>query len=66
MAGNIKRMIDAITATRSKGNPTVALTTRTKFILKGVNPDRFDANSPDDPTVIAKVRAIGAELGVSV
>jgi hypothetical protein len=42
------------------------LTTKTKFILKGLNPDRFDANSPDDPVVIARVRAIGAEMGVSV
>jgi hypothetical protein len=66
MAGNIKRMIDAITEKRSKGNPTGALTTKTKFILKGLNPDRFDANSPDDPVVIARVRAIGAEMGVSV
>lgn len=66
MPGTIKLMIDTITATRSKGNPTIAVTTRTKFILKGVNPDRFNATSPDDPAVIAKVRAIGAEMGVTV
>jgi hypothetical protein len=66
MAGNIKQMIDRIVATRSGGNPTIALTTKTKFILKGINPDRFNAASPDDPAVIAKVRAIGADLGVSV
>jgi len=62
----IKDMIDTITEKRSKGNPTIAMTTKTKFILKGVNPDRFDAGSADDPAVIAKVRAIGAEMGVSV
>ena len=66
MAGTIKTMIDAITAARSKGNPTIAMTTKTKFILKGVNPDRFNATSPDDPAVIAKVKAIGAEMGISV
>ena len=66
MAGTIKSMIDAITAQRSKGNPTIALTTRTKFILKGVNPDRFNATSPDDPAVIEKIRAIGAQMGISV
>ncbi len=66
MAGNIKHMIDTITAKRSKGNPTIAMTTKTKFILKGVNPDRFNASSPDDPAVIEKVRAIGMEMGVSV
>jgi hypothetical protein len=66
MAGQIRSMIDTIIATRSRGNPTVALTTRTKFILKGLNPDRFDHLSPDDPALIAKIRAIGAEMGVSV
>ena len=66
MAGTIKIKIDAFTARRTKGNSTIALTTRTKFILKGVNPDRFNATSPDDPAVIAKVKAIGAEMGISV
>lgn len=66
MPGNIKHMIDTITEKRSKGNPTIAMTTRTKFILKGVNPDRFTATSPDDPAVMLKVRAIGEEMGVIV
>jgi hypothetical protein len=66
MAGNIRQMIDSIIDKRSKGNPTIALTTRTKFILKGVNPDRFSPQSADDPIVLAKVRAIAAEMGVSV
>ena len=66
MAGTIKRMIDAITLKRSKGNPTIMYSTKAKFIFKGVNPDRFDATSPDDPVVIEKVRAIGAELGITI
>jgi hypothetical protein len=66
MPGTIKHMIDTITETRAKGNPVIVMTTRTKFVLKGVNPDRFTAASPDDPAVIAKVRAIGAEMGVIV
>jgi len=66
MAGQIKHMIDAIIAQRARGNPTIALTTKTKLVLKGLNPDRFDAGSPDDPAVITKVRAIAAELGVAV
>jgi len=45
---------------------TLALTTKTKLVLKGLNPDRFNAGSPDDPAGIAKVQAIAAELGVRV
>ncbi|HUI82349.1 MAG TPA: hypothetical protein VLY24_30710 [Bryobacteraceae bacterium] len=66
MAGHIKQMIDSIIEQRSKGNATLALTTKTKLVLKGLNPDRFNAGSPDDPAGIAKVQAIAAELGVRV
>jgi len=66
MAGVIKAMIESIVEQRAHGNPTVALTTRTKLVLKGLNPDRFTASSPDDPQTIAKVRAIAADMGVRV
>ncbi len=66
MAGQIKSMIDRVIAQRSRGNPTIAVTTRTKFILKGVNPDRFDPASPDDPAIIAKIKTIAVEMGVSL
>ena len=64
MPGQTKQMIDAILERRARGNPTLFFATKTKLILKGVNPDRYTAESPDDPAVNAKVRAIAAELGV--
>lgn len=66
MAGQIKRMIDTIILERSKGNLTVATTTKTKIILKGINPDAYNAGSDDDPKVMARVRQIGAELGITL
>jgi hypothetical protein len=64
MAGLIKSMIDSIVEQRARGNPTVVMTTRTKIHLKGVNPNRFGADSPDDDAVIAKLKAIAADMGV--
>ena len=64
MAGQIKRTINSIIDQRSKGNPTIALTTKTKLVLKGINPDRFDNQSPDDPALIARLTGIAAELEV--
>lgn len=64
MAGKIKEMIDCITTERAKGNSTIAITTRTKIMLKGVNPDLYTSDSPDDPLVIEKVRKIGQDFGV--
>lgn len=66
MPGQIKSMLDSIIQQRAKGNSTIAGTTKTKLILKGVNPDRFNSSSPDDPAMLSKVRAIAVELGVSV
>lgn len=66
MAGQIKHMLDSIITQRAKGNSTIVLTTKTKLIIKGVNPDHFSSTSEDDPVVIAKVRTIAAELGVAV
>jgi hypothetical protein len=57
-------MIDTIITKRSNGNSTVAITTKTKLILKGVNPDRFTAASEDDTAVIARLETIAIELGV--
>ena len=66
MRGTAKHLIDLILERRAKGNPTLLYATKTKLILKGVNPDRFTADTPDDPAVIAKVRVAAAELGVPV
>ncbi|SPE39650.1 conserved hypothetical protein [Candidatus Sulfopaludibacter sp. SbA3] len=66
MAGQIKKMIDRVIEERAKGNPTIRSTTETKLILKGFNPSRFDAGSPDDPAVIAKLRTVAFEMGVNI
>jgi hypothetical protein len=66
MAGNIRKMIDTTIEKRSRGNQTLALTTKAKFILKGLDPDRFQSTSPDDPAVLEKVKTIAAEMGVSL
>ena len=64
MPGEIKRVIDAILEQRAKGNPTLLVTTKTKLMLKGVNPDRYNSISPDEQAVLAKLRSIAAEFGV--
>jgi hypothetical protein len=64
MAGQIKLLIDSIVEQRAKGNPTIALTTKAKLVLKGVTPDSFNENSQDDPAVLARLKIIAAELGV--
>lgn len=66
MAGQVKAMIDQIVEQRSKGNAVLAMTTKTKLILKGFDPDKYDASSPDDPALIARLRGLAAELNISL
>jgi hypothetical protein len=66
MAGKIKQIIDAIIQQRAKGNPAIASTTHIKLIMKGINPDKFDQSSADDPAVIAKLQQLVQELGLKI
>lgn len=66
MAGQIIKMINSIIDQRAKGNEAVASTTRTKLILKGINPAKFNASSPDDGDVIAKLKTLAKEMNVTI
>lgn len=65
MAGQINSLIKAIIDKRAQGNPALVNTTRTKLILKGINPDHFSPTSPDDPAILQKVKAMAVEFGVA-
>ncbi len=64
MAGKIKTMIDEIVRRRTALNPMFAGMVRTKLLLKGIDSSRYNASSPDDPAVIQKIIAAGAEMGI--
>ena len=64
MPGMIRIMIDKIVTGRAKGNPTLIATTKTKLLLKGIDPDKFGAASPDDPVVMGKLQALAKELNI--
>jgi hypothetical protein len=66
MTGTIQKMINSILDQRSKGNLTIRISTQTKLILKGINPEKFSAASADDPAVIEKLKTIAKELGVTL
>ena len=62
MAGKIKQMIDTLVALRAKDNVMLAGIIKTKLILKGIDPNRFTSQSPDDPAVISKLEALLKQL----
>jgi len=66
MAGQIKRILDRIIQDRSQGNETIAMTTKIKLVLKGVDPDKYSVLSEDDSATLLKVKEIARELGVAL
>ncbi len=62
MAGKVKQMIDTIINQRAKDNAMLAGVIKTKLMLKGIDPSKFTAQSPDDPAVISKLEALMKEL----
>jgi len=66
VTGTVKGMLEKIIAVRGKANPTFVDATRAKLILKGLNPAKFTTSTPDDPELVARVRAVAAEFGVNL
>lgn len=64
--GRTKLIIDSIIAQRSGGDPAVAKMIRTKFMLKGVNPDVFSLDTPDDPNLVKRLTDLAVKLGVKI
>lgn len=65
MAGQIKKMIDAIIEQRSQGNKVLVGVVKTKLILKGIDPKNYDSSSPDDFAVIGKLHELMNEFNIS-
>jgi len=66
MAGKIRTMIDTIIEQKSKGNPTIIITTKTKLLIKGIKYDNYTNLSEDDPAIIEKLMAIAKDLNINL
>lgn len=66
MAGKIRLMMDTIVAEKSKENPIIASSVRTKMILKGVNIEKYTTQSEDDPKIIQVLNTIAKEFGINL
>lgn len=64
--GKTKLIIDSIITQRSGGDPMIAKVIKTKFMLKGINPDAYSLDTPDDPNLVQKLMALAGKLGVKV
>lgn len=54
MSGRVKQLLVKLSETRGRG-AAGAHFLRTHLILKGINPDAYGDDTPDDPAVIAEL-----------
>lgn len=66
MSGQIHNTIKKIIDLKSKGNPIIASSVRTKMILKGIVVDKYTPSSPDDPKVMQMLHTIAKEFGIEI
>ncbi len=66
MAGRIKKHLDEIISSVSNNNTIIQNTTRTKLILKGLDPSKYNESSSDDPVILAKVQQVAQEFKVKL
>jgi len=66
MSGKIRQLIDNLIEIRSQGNPSLASTTRTKLLLKGIDSTKYSSSSEDDAATIAKIKQIAQEMNISL
>lgn len=63
--GRTKAALDRILRFHSTGAPHRALALRTKLLLRGIDPDAYTAQTPDDPAVLCQVEEIANRLGLT-
>jgi len=66
MIGTTHKSLERLIEIRSKGNPVLATSTRTRLVLKGFDPAKFTTNTPDDPDVLKKIQQLAAEWGIQL
>jgi hypothetical protein len=64
--GRTKLLIDSIITQRSGGDPMVAKMLKTKFMLKGINPDAYSLDTPDDPSIVRRLSDLAGKLGIKI
>lgn len=66
MNGTTKLIIDKIYSQRANGNQNIIDALKVKLVLKGIYPDIYTENTPDDSAVIEKVKAVANEMGIII
>ncbi len=62
VSGAIKALIDEIIEKRARGDLAIAGTMKTKLRLKGIDVDKYTAESADDPVIMARLAEVYKDM----
>jgi hypothetical protein len=62
--GRIRQMLDRILQLTAPGGNSRVMALRTKLLLRGIDPEAYTHQTPDDPAVLRKVEEIAHRLGI--
>jgi hypothetical protein len=62
MPGRTKQLIDELIELRAGPNQGLSHFLRAHLLMKGIDPDAFDENTPDDPEKVATLQKMIAEF----
>lgn len=63
MPGKIHEMITRLILLRVGENRHLEAAFKIKLIMKGVDPDAYDGNSPDDPAMMQRIHTVAKSMG---
>jgi hypothetical protein len=64
--GRIRQTIDRILHHSSLDGPHRVMALRTKLLLRGIDPEAYTPQTPDDPGVLRQVEEIAHRLGIAI
>ena len=64
--GKTKQLIDELIAKKAQGNAFQELNIQMKLMFKGINVKQITPDTPDDPSVIAKIYEVAQDFQVEL
>ncbi len=64
--GKTKHLVDELIAKRSKGIEALAINTRMKLLMKGIDSKKINEETPDDEKVLQKIYDLALEFNIKL
>ena len=64
--GKTKQLVDELINKRSKGVEALAINTRIKLLMKGIDAKKITEETPDDEKVIEKIYQLASEFNITL